>query len=911
MDVSPGIGVLTTDTDLRIRSWNEWLSSATGLSEAAVLGRSLLDLLPEDRTETLGELLREVVGRGTSRVLAPAFHRYLISCAPRVPSRHFEHMQQRVTIAALTDGETVVGTMVTVEDVTERLEKERELAARIQTRETPSAVVVAAAGADDWQLRNAAVRTLRQSATAAEIGHLLESLQRDHQNLNVLGSALQVLIAANREVVQPLIDLLSDDSANLRMHAALALGELRDPAAVPALIRLLEDADANVRFHAIEALGRLGAPEAVAPLARIAESGDFFLSFPAVDALSRTDDTSVVPALLTLLGQPLLRPAVIDALAALGDEGCVTPLARLLDAGGDNVGAVAGALERIHARYETESGAGAQIVDLARAAITPEGAAQLAAAVTTRVEPLRSLVVVLGWFGPRGLDALVSVLGETKIQASLADAIARIGADALQPVLARLGSEDRAVRQAAASLLGRLGDRRAVPALMLELSSADADFATTVASALAMLGDARALEALLPLFAHPHASVRQAAIAAINSIGAEDTHARIRLLLADANPRVRECAVRVAGYFGYPDCSRGIFQALGDEVEEVRRAAIEQLPVIEDAHAQDLLLAALRTETPRNRGAAAHAMRTDDSAPFEGALFEALADPDPWVRYFAAGSLGERSAVAAATADALRRTAISDHAPHVRIAAVRALARIDADAVGDVASQLVADVDDDVASAAIEALGAGHDPRREDVLEEAVRSGRTPLRVSAAQAFGARGTERAVDILAWTACVLEPPSLAHVAVHSLGRIAASTTAAGRADAIRALADLGVNATRRAEVLETLGALPADAVAELGELLVSSPRAEARRLMVDALARMRRPRASQSILVALDDEDPHVRLAAVDAFGRLGTIAAARRIHELRRSDPDPAVQRRADAVCQRYGWNAGGAGGAR
>jgi HEAT repeat protein len=820
-------------------------------------------------------------------------------------------MQQRVTIAALTDGEHVVGTMVTVEDVTERLEHERELAARIHARDMPPTAIVAAAGADDWQLRGAAVRALRQAATSAEIGHLLESLQRDHQNLNVLASALQVLIGANREVLQPLIDLLSDDNANLRMHAALALGELADPVAVPALIRALDDTDANVRFHAIEALGRFGAPDAVAPLTRIAQSGDFFLSFPAVDALSRTDDTSVVPALLHLLGQPLLRQAVIDALAVLGDEGCVAPLAMLLDEGDDNVGAVAGALERIHSRYETESGAGAQIVDLARMAMTPRGTARLAAAVMARAEPLRALVIVLGWMGVRGLDALVSVLGETAIQASLADAIAGIGQDAVHPLLERLGSEDRAVRQAAASLLGRLGDRRAVPALTLELSDADADFTTTVASALAMLGDARALDALLPLFAHPHASVRQAAMAAVNSIGAEETHAHIRVLLADPNPRVRESAVRVAGYFGYPDCIAGIFQALRDETEEVRRAAIEQLPVIEEPLADDRLLEALRSETPRNRGAAAHAMRTSDGPRFERALLDALADPDPWVRYFAAGTLGERDGAGGATAEALGRMALSDPAPHVRIAAVRALARAHAGAAADVASRLTADADDDVASAAIEALGAGRDPHVDDVLEEAVRSGRTPLRIAAAQALAVRGTTRAVEILAWTARVVEPRSLAQMAVHGLGQVAAGTTAAGRRDAIKCLVALGVDSTRRAEVTEVLGALPAEVADELGELLSSSPRPEARRLVVDALARMRHPRASETLLTALDDEDPHVRLAAVAAFGRLGTIAAARRIDQMRRSDPDPAVRRRAGAVCQRFRWNAGSPGEAR
>jgi epoxyqueuosine reductase len=48
----------------------------------------------------------------------------------------------------------------------------------------------------------------------------------------------------------------------LRRNAAVALGNLRDPRAVPALIRALEDEDPIVRGHAAWALGRIGGEEA-------------------------------------------------------------------------------------------------------------------------------------------------------------------------------------------------------------------------------------------------------------------------------------------------------------------------------------------------------------------------------------------------------------------------------------------------------------------------------------------------------------------------------------------------------------------------------------------------------------------------------------------------------------------------
>jgi len=268
MTGTTGLGLLTTDRDLVVRSWNTWLADATGIDEQAAQGRSLIELLPVERRDLYRDLFAEVLQTGASRVLAPAFHHYLIACAPRTPSAHFDQMQQRVTVAPLQGDAGVAGLVVTIEDVTERLDEYRSQAARLEERPTASDALPAV-GASDWRLRGTAVRVLRQSASREEIAHLLESLQREHHDLNLLSSALQVLIAAGRDVVPPLVSLLSDPNPNLRMHAALALGQLQDAAALPALITALDDVDANVRFHAIGAIGRAPAPEAVEPLARI------------------------------------------------------------------------------------------------------------------------------------------------------------------------------------------------------------------------------------------------------------------------------------------------------------------------------------------------------------------------------------------------------------------------------------------------------------------------------------------------------------------------------------------------------------------------------------------------------------------------------------------------------------------
>src|SRR5687768_9698011 len=97
--MSTGLGILTTNADLTVETWNDWLVNVSGLSESDVRGRSLLDLVAPQSRDSLAELFDEVMACGAARVLASAFHQGLIPCPPAEPSPYFDHMQQSVTIA--------------------------------------------------------------------------------------------------------------------------------------------------------------------------------------------------------------------------------------------------------------------------------------------------------------------------------------------------------------------------------------------------------------------------------------------------------------------------------------------------------------------------------------------------------------------------------------------------------------------------------------------------------------------------------------------------------------------------------------------------------------------------------------------------------------------------------------------
>jgi HEAT repeat protein len=64
-------------------------------------------------------------------------------------------------------------------------------------------------------------------------------------------------------------------------------------------------------------------------------------------------------------------------------------------------------------------------------------------------------------------------------------------------------------------------------------------------------------------------------------------------------------------------------------------------------------------------------------------------------------------------------------------------------------------------------------------------------------------------------------------------------------------------------------------------------------IIDVLTRMKHPRASELLSVALDDGEASVRLAAATALGHLGSHFAEKKLSSLARTDLDMAVRRAA------------------
>ncbi|AHG93449.1 PAS fold-4 domain protein (plasmid) [Gemmatirosa kalamazoonensis] len=876
MSVATGsVGVFTTDLALVVRSWDAWLAAATGVDESEAYGRPLAELFPD--LDARGHLarLRRVADSGVVQVLAPAFHEYLLACPPRTASARFARMQQHVTIAPLRDGETIVGVTVTVEDVTARRDRERELAEELRSPDdlvrlravraldTEAAAPEPLAGAlgdSSWRVRRAAAEGLARVPDDGVVDLLLSALRERHRDPGVLNAALTALARAHHDVVPPLVQLLdaAGSDAELRTYVILALGLLQDVRAVPVLIRALADVDANVRFHAIEALGRIRSRAAALPVAEVAESRDFSVAFAALDTLAAIGEPSVAPRLLPLLDDELLQPAVVDALARLGGEDAVAPLTALLDQPGSPTLAVAVALATLHARLDATGASTGGIAEFVRA-VAPAGASRsLLGALPTAGEAERAAAVtVLGWLSVEGMETtLAALLAHPDACRAVVDVLVQRGAAAVDPLLDALTQDDDGVRKAAAAALGRIGSAAAVPALVALLDDAP-EVAVVAAGALGSIGDRRAFEPLIARLDDPHAAVRQAAVGALHSLGHPESSARVVVLLADPSPRVREAAARMAGYFAFAACVEPLLSLRHDDDEAVRRAAVEQLVQFDDPRAREALGEALADDTPSTRAAAARALSHVAPADAVPGLLAALRDPDPWVRYYAARSAGRLRTDQALPE--LLRLAVGDDAPPVRIAAVDALGEIGSEDELRKLVPLAADPEPLVARAALLALGGSSDPATLAPLVAALDGDDRATAVAALDALVRRADPRAASAVASFARASDVPDVWTRALHALERM-------GGVDAIAALVGIAADPVRTAAAVEALAGVGERDAAWVARGLDDAD-VHVRCAVVEALGRSPHAAAAPLLAAALHDESPAVRTAAAHALAQ--------------------------------------------
>ncbi|WP_186161674.1 HEAT repeat domain-containing protein [Burkholderia gladioli] len=192
-------------------------------------------------------------------------------------------------------------------------------------------------------------------------------------------------------------------------------------------------------------------------------------------------------------------------------------------------------------------------------------------------------------------------------------------ADAYEPALAALDSDDAELRLEAVAVLGWLKDPRALPAVaVLATGDTRAEVRRAAAGALGFSGDQRdagpVVEALLAALSDPAWQVREEAATTLGKLRAAAAVAALGAALEDPYWQVRLRATRALGLIGERSAGAGIAALLTHAISNLRKEAALALGELRDPAWLEALGAALEDGDPEVRKAVRIAIRQIEEA---------------------------------------------------------------------------------------------------------------------------------------------------------------------------------------------------------------------------------------------------------------------------------------------------------
>jgi HEAT repeat protein len=451
----------------------------------------------------------------------------------------------------------------------------------------------------------------------------------DDDSVQVRRAATEALATlADPRAVIPLLERFGDSSKEVRVAAIQAVGRLADPRVIPALLRLARDPLEDLSIAAVESLGNLHAGDATTVLVPMLYRGSDEKRAKVAFALGQIGGREAVRALVLALGNEALRPAAREALHKVGQEAIPQLLACL---GGDFEDCDVTTAVLLCKDLANPQSTPLLIRELERRRVKPELViSALGASRDPRAqEPLLALLEdrdvsvrraalqeVHAILDGRAAEVLIHVLkdADSELRRMAASYLGTLRSRAAVPSLLALtqGTGPADVRLSAIQSLGQIGDPRATSALVSLLPDANHDLQRAASDALALLADAESVPRLLELFSHPEPTTRLAAVKAVGGVLRGRRHATARQLLeklATPNDTVLTLeAIDALAAMNDPGSLETLLALARDAPRAIRRAAIEVLGNSGDPRVLPLLLSSLEHTDDGMRGAAAWAL---------------------------------------------------------------------------------------------------------------------------------------------------------------------------------------------------------------------------------------------------------------------------------------------------------------
>ena len=421
--------------------------------------------------------------------------------------------------------------------------------------------------------------------------------------------------------------VLRDPSPAIAPAAAGGSAAVTAPPATADLGRLLTDPEARVRRRAALAVGRVGLREGVPLLTGLLTDADPEVRQMAAFALGLIGDRSARDVLVAALGDPssLVQGSACEALGLIGDPAAAAP-----------VGALLTRLLSVLAELPAEADESKRD--------TPAAVFRLGLGALVRMKAYDALAA-----------AVLDASGQPRVRWwPVAFALGRLEDKRALPALLTLAGDSGPDTKAfAAKGLGALRDRSAVPVLLPLLTGADSGAQVEAIRALGRIGDPAAAPPLLRLAqggTGTPAHARVEAVTALGGIRAPGVVDAMIDMLSDRDPAIRAAALRSSATLdsdGFVTILSGLD---ADPDWHVRTTLASILSTLPTRTGMPRLNAMLADSDQRVVASVLNALVKIGAPNAGGLLLDHLSADDPVVRAAAAAGLGELRAPAGAQA---------------------------------------------------------------------------------------------------------------------------------------------------------------------------------------------------------------------------------------------------------------------
>nr|WP_279342546.1 HEAT repeat domain-containing protein [Geotalea sp. SG265] len=569
-----------------------------------------------------------------------------------------------------------------------------------------------ALGDTSWRVRKEAVDIIVVAAEGEKGDFLQEELVKmlhSQDNAGLRNSAVESLEKLGGKATRILCLHVADEDHEVRKFIIDIMGNIGDPAFVPALINALDDPDANARAAAAENLGKIGDERALPELLETLAKNDVLLKFTILEAVGRIGQPVPVSAIAPLANDNLLKKAVYDCLGAIGDLDAI-PL--LLDGLKDRLkkarGAAATGLAALRKRISSPFAEEVLLGGLQGLKGTPHVEELISSFNDAEGGVKEALALILGLIGDeRAAKPLLLGCNDDVLRRLCLQALKRIGNAAAASLLEVFTSADDDQRSFIIYLCGELGCREAVPLLTEGMLDLNPQLRAVSVKAAGKTGLAVFVNEVAHLLEDPEQEVRSDAVEALYRLAETDRQsvARIagKLACSDLAEKRRSAAILSTALADTEKLSL----LVKDEDATVRKAAVNSLATLKSAACTGHLVMALVDEDPDVRIAAAGALGDVGSEEAVEPLLLALQDEDPWVQCAVLKSLGTLKSEAALPA-IFQLFEVAD-AGLVLLAALDAVAKIGGEKSAALVEKALDNPDEEVVKAAIGILSQDGD----------------------------------------------------------------------------------------------------------------------------------------------------------------------------------------------------------